>query len=97
MFNKKGIVSGRRLQLDSTHHKINNMFKYYLTSPGVRPKWSSIAHHLWGDECDFDSDGNADEALAGGWTELTDALRPECDKRVDVDPIDDNEPLVLVI
>ena len=33
----------------------------------------------------------------GGWTELTVALRPECEERVDVDPSDDSEPLVLVI
>ncbi|MEM8796769.1 MAG: hypothetical protein AAGE61_14475 [Pseudomonadota bacterium] len=73
------------------------MYSYYLISPGERPEWVSVAHHLWGNECDFDSDGNADEASAGCWTELTVALRPECRERVDVDPIDDNKPLVLVV
>jgi hypothetical protein len=73
------------------------MFNYYLISPGERPHSISVARHLWGNECDFDSDGNDDEALVGGWTELTVALRPECEERVDVDPIDDREPMVLVI
>jgi len=73
------------------------MFTYYLISPGERPEWVSVVRHLWGSECDFDSDGNADEALVGGWTELTVTLRPECNERVDVDPIDNNEPLVLAI
>lgn len=73
------------------------MFNYYLISPGKRPQWETVAHHLWGNECDFDSDGNANEALAGGWTELTVSLRPECKERVDVDPIDNNQPLVLVV
>ncbi|SEQ48947.1 hypothetical protein [Sphingobium sp. YR768] len=73
------------------------MFTYYLISPGERPYFASVAYHLWGRECDFDSDGNDDEALAGGWTELTVALRPDCEERVDVDPLDQHEPLVLVI
>ena len=73
------------------------MFSYYLNSPGERPHFPSVAHHLWGNECDFDSDGNDGEASVGGWTELTIALRPDCQERVDVDPLDDDEPLVLVI
>ncbi|WP_179505568.1 MULTISPECIES: hypothetical protein [unclassified Sphingomonas] len=72
------------------------MFNYYLISPSERPQSASVARHLWGNDCDFDSDGNDDDAPVGGWTELTVALRPQCEERVDVDPIDDNEPLVLV-
>lgn len=53
------------------------MFNYYLISPGERPLFILVAHHLWGNDCDFDSDGNDDEAPAGGWTELTVSLRPE--------------------
>lgn len=73
------------------------MFNYYLISPGERPRSISVAPHLWGNDCDFDSDGNDDEAPVGGWTELTVALRPECEERIDIDPIDDKEPLVLAI
>jgi hypothetical protein len=51
-----------------------------------------------GPDCNYDSDGNEDEVPPDGWTELTVALRPVCDEhRVDVAPLDDREPLVLVI
>jgi hypothetical protein len=51
-----------------------------------------------GPGCNCDTDGNEDEAPPDAWTELTVALRPVSDQqRVDVDPLDDREPLVLVI
>ena len=44
------------------------------------------------------SDGNVDQAPPDGWTELTLALRSgRGEQRVDVDPLDDRDPLVLVI
>jgi len=66
--------------------------------PGLRPYFGDVAEHLWGPGCNYDSDGNEDEAPPDGWTELTVALRPvRNEQRVDVDPLDDREPLVLVI
>ena len=73
------------------------MHYLYLISPGPRPFFGEVAEHLWGPGCDYDSDGNADPPFSDGWTELTVALRPECEERVDIDPLDDREPLVLVI
>jgi hypothetical protein len=73
------------------------MHSIYLIGPGPRPYFGDVAEHLWGPGCDFDSDGNADRTLFDEWTELTVALRPECEQRVDVDPLDGREPLVLVI
>jgi hypothetical protein len=73
------------------------MNSIYLIAPGPRPFFDDVAEHLWGPDCDYDSDGNADEALPDGWTELTIALRPDCEQRVDIDPLDDREPLILVI
>lgn len=73
------------------------MTTYYLTGPGDRPHWPSIAAELWGAGCDIDSDGNDDEGLPGGWTELTITLRPDYKQRVDIDPLDAAEPMVLVI
>ena len=73
------------------------MHYIYLISPGPRPFFGDVAEHLWGSGCDYDSDGNDDEALPDGWTELTVVLRPECGQRVDIDPLDDREPLILVI
>jgi hypothetical protein len=70
----------------------------YLIGPGPRPYFGDVADHLWGPGCNSDTDGNEDEAPPNGWTELTVALRPLSDQqRVDVDPLDDREPLVLVI
>jgi hypothetical protein len=73
------------------------MHSIYLIAPGPRPFFGDVAEHLWGLGCDYDSDGNADTALPDGWTELTVALRPGCKQRVDIDPPDDREPLILVI
>jgi|SRR5215510_8169786 len=70
----------------------------YLIGPGPRPYFGDIAEYLWGPGCNYDSDGNEDKAPPDGWTELTVALRPVCDEQwVDGDPLDDREPLVLVI
>lgn len=73
------------------------MHALYLVQPGLRPYFDDIASHLWGAGCDFDSDGNDDDLPSGNWTELTVALRPEGDLRLDIDPLDDAQPLVLVI
>jgi hypothetical protein len=73
------------------------MHYLYLISPGPRPFGGEVVEHLWGPGCDYDSDRNADQLFCDGWTELTVALRPECEKRVDIDPLDDREPLILVI
>src|SRR5262245_3654653 len=73
------------------------MHTLYLIAPGPRPFFNNVAQHLWGPGCDCDSDGNADHAGFDGWTELTVALRPDCQQRVDIDPLDDREPLILVI
>jgi hypothetical protein len=74
------------------------MHRIYLIGPGPRPFWGDMAEHLWGPGCNYDSDGNDDRAPPDGWTELTLSLRAVCDEqRVDVDPLDDREPLVLVI
>jgi len=74
------------------------MHRIYLIGPGPRPYFGDVADHLWGPACNCDTDGNADQAPPDGWTELYVALRPVSDEqRVDVDPLDDRKPLVLVI
>lgn len=73
------------------------MHKLYLMDPGPRPFWGDVAYHLWGKDCDFDSDCNDDHPPPDGWTELTITLRPEYDQRVDIDTLDEAHPLVLVI
>src|SRR5215470_5865373 len=73
------------------------MHYLYLIAPGPRPFSRDVADHLWGPGCDYDSDGNDDQALPDDRTELTVALRPCSEQRVDIEPFDDHEPLVLVI
>jgi hypothetical protein len=73
------------------------MHAFYLVAPGPRPFFGDVAEHLWGRDCDFDSDGNDDQPPADGWTELTVTLRPEYEQRVDIDPLDELQPLVLVV
>lgn len=73
------------------------MHAVYLIDPGRRPSVSDFVEALWGDGCDVDLDGNADRPPKDGWTELTVTLRPDYEERVDIDPIDDAEPLVLAI
>lgn len=73
------------------------MHLLYLIGPGPRPFWGDVATALWGSGCDFDSDGNDDAPPPGGWTELTVTLQPDYEQRVDIDPLDDAEPLILVI
>jgi len=69
----------------------------FLIDPGPRPVVSDVAEYLWGAGCDVDSDGNATAANDRSWTELTLTLRPGYRQRIDVDPLDDRQPLVLVI
>lgn len=73
------------------------MTRFYLIGPGDRPDWRGVAAELWGADCDIDSDGNDDEGVRGGWTELTISVRSNCEQRLDIDPLDEREPLVLVI
>ena len=68
---------------------------YFVVSPGPRPPFGDVARHLWGD-ADIDSDGNSSSPTDSGWTELTVALRPACEERVDIDPVS-VDPLVLKV
>lgn len=71
--------------------------KYYLVSPGSRPPYYHVPQHLWGEDCDFDSEGDSyPDAHTTEWTELYAALRPECSEVIDIAPVDGFR-LVLVI
>ena len=74
---------------------------YYVTTPGDRPFFWSIASFLWGPNPSFDSDGDSIPADSSAWTELTLHLRDgqgHCVKgeRVDVDPYQEH-PLILQV
>jgi len=70
--------------------------KYFLVGPGPRPPFYELPKHLWGPNCDYDSDGNSSEKDASDWTELYAALRPECKEVVVVSQVAAS-PLVLCI
>jgi hypothetical protein len=69
-------------------------FEFRVELRGARPPFRAVAEHLWGAGVDFDSDGNSAGAEDTTWTELTIAKRPDCEERVDVDPISE-APLIL--
>ena len=78
------------------------MSRFLLRGPGPRPPCHKVAEHLWGADCDFDSDGDSEQRLSTDWTELTVSLRDHNGRnsdaqRVDVDPIEGEQPLVLSI
>lgn len=67
-----------------------------ITLPGPRPEFYRIAEHLWGMNCDIDSDGDCVTPDDQQWTELTLSLRASPTERLDIDPFS-LSPLVLVI
>lgn len=80
------------------------MVRFLLTSPGPRPPYYRLAEHLWGADCNFDSDGDSAHPEATDWTELTVTLRTASSEpylgdpqRVDVDPLQEGTSLVLSI
>ena len=79
------------------------MARFLLTAPGPRPPCFKVAEHLWGANCDFDSDGDSETPEATDWTELTVSLRTpqwqqdNVEQRVDVDPLNEGNPLILAI
>lgn len=80
---------------------IQPMAQLLLTAPGPRPPYYRVARHLWGQNADFDSDGDSTSPDATDWTELTLALRDDGgvssdSERVDIDPVG-AEPLVLAV
>lgn len=73
-------------------------FKYYLVGPGPRPPFYRIPQHLWGKDCNFDSDGDSyPDPHTTQWTWLYAALRPDCKEVLNVNAIETAPRLVLAI
>jgi hypothetical protein len=68
----------------------------HISSTGRRPAYWKLAAHLWGADCNVDSDGNSRTPDDEEWTELTLCLRGEPGQLVSVDPIAD-EPSTLAV
>lgn len=68
-----------------------------LANPGPRPAYYLVARHLWGADCNIDSDGNSGTPEDVHWTELSLFLRGTSpSQQVHVDPVSEN-PLILAI
>lgn len=72
------------------------MHELYLIDPGPRPPFYELAQELW-EHRDYDSEGDSRTPDDPNWTELTISLRPDCLERVDVDPVDAGDRVVLRI
>ena len=59
-----------------------------------RPPFAIIAYFLWGNDVDFDSDGNSETPSDTTWKELTLINREGKNERLDIDPISQS-PLIL--
>lgn len=62
---------------------------------GDLPAFYKIAHALWGESANFDSDGNAFDPESTSWNELTLILRSDQNQRIDIDPIEGKKMLLL--
>ena len=62
---------------------------------GSLPPYYKIAYSLWGQDADFDSDGNSYEPESTSWTELTLILRSDENQRIDIDPVEEKDSLIL--
>lgn len=67
-----------------------------LVHPGPRPPYYALAEHLWGPDCNIDSDGDSSAPGDTNWTELTITLRESSEASVSIDPVL-REPLILAV
>lgn len=68
----------------------------FLRPAGERPAFWRVAVFLWWEGVDFDSDGNSRTPDDRHWTELTVRLRPGYGERVDVDPLHENDSVLVI-
>jgi len=57
---------------------------------GSMPPYYEVAYAIWGNDADFDTDGDSDTPESTSWRELTVTLRPDYKERLDIDPFEDN-------
>ncbi|HKB59766.1 MAG TPA: hypothetical protein VKC56_06920 [Gallionellaceae bacterium] len=74
------------------------LFEYLvnIVEPGPRPPFYQVVEHLWGVDCNVDSDGDSRTLEDTQWTELAIELREADEPRVDFDPVS-TDPLVLQV
>jgi len=60
------------------------------------PPYYRIAFAVWGEGADFDSDGDSSDPDSTKWRELTISLRPDYRERLDIDPQEHDEDLLVM-
>jgi len=74
------------------------MAELFLVEPGPRPPFWEVPQHLWGDGCDFDSDGDSEpDPATPEWTYLWATLRPGLSAFINISPVEEARTLVLRI
>ena len=81
---------------DVTSSPSSSTHVVHVSAAARRPAYWKLAAHLWGPDCNIDSDGNSRTPDDEEWTELTLSLRGEPGQFVTVDPIAD-QPATLAI
>lgn len=71
------------------------MIKQKLEVIDKMPPFYKIADALWGVGANIDSDGNSVAPDSTDWTELTLILRSDETQRIDIDPIEESNDLML--
>lgn len=64
---------------------------------GMLPPFSEVAYAIWGDDVDFDSDGDSINPDSTTWRELSIILRPDYEERLDIDPISDDKDTIKIV
>ena len=62
---------------------------------GSLPPFYEIAEYLWGKGVEIDSDGDSYDPKSTNWTELASILRSDKAQRIDIDPIEGRNDLML--
>ncbi len=70
------------------------MHRAFARVVGQMPPFGQVAHALWGDDADVDSDGDSETPESTNWRELTLILRPEYALRIDIVPTKDNRDII---
>ncbi|MBX2851081.1 MAG: hypothetical protein KTR15_04965 [Phycisphaeraceae bacterium] len=68
----------------------------YARVMGDMPPYYEVPYAIWGEGCDFDSDGDADHRDSVDWRELDARLRPELKELISIHYPTEDEDLLLI-
>jgi len=87
--NRRGAKIAKESSVEYTHET-------YARVVGDMPPYYEVPYAIWGNGCDFDSDGDADHPDSVNWRELDAYLRPELKEIISIHyPANDTELLLI--